>query len=423
MRSSRLTLFGLAVTPLVLAVVAPPAARAAQRAPGGGQGLTGRYEVFSPDGTITRRLGTTTDAAPPTSRPTAAPAVWTILNSGRADNRLNLVFLGDGYTAAQLGTYGQNVSSLLNNSILAVAPFNTYRTYLNAYRVDIASPVSGISNDPTNGITRVTPLGMHFWCHGLDRLLCVNLTNAAAYAAYAPGHDEVIALANTTTYGGSGGPATAVAGRNPSAGSIVTHESGHTLGQLADEYDVPYGRAVGVEPVESNVTAYTAAQMAQAKMKWYRWLGTATPDGGTINTYEGANFFRFGFYRPSSDSLMRSLGRPFNSVGREAMVEAIYRKVRPIDYATAVGSTQTRTSNVVVVPMRPTDHTLAVTWKLDGRIITAANNKTTLSLSTVAMAAGRHTLTATVVDQTGLVRDETFRSQHMTQTVSWPVNA
>lgn len=423
MRSSRLTPLGLVVAPLALALVTPPAAHAAPRVPAGGGHATAMYEAFSPDGTITRRRGTITDQAPPTAAPAAAPRVTTILNSGRPDNRLNLVFLGDGYTAAQLGTYAQNVSSLLNSAILAMAPFTTYRSYLNAYRVDIASPVSGISNDPTLGITRATPLGMHFWCHGLDRLLCVNVTNAAAYAAYAPGHDEVIALANTTTYGGSGGPATAVAGRNASAGWIVTHEAGHTLGQLADEYDVPYDRADGMEPVESNVTAYTAAQMATARIKWYRWLGAATPDGGTINTYEGANYFRFGLYRPSANSLMRSLGRPFNVVGREAMVEAIYRKVRPIDYATAVGSTQSRTSTVVVVPMRPTDHTLSVVWKLDGRTITAANNRTSLALSTVSMTAGRHTLTATVSDPTGLVRDEAFRTRYMTQTVSWPVNA
>lgn len=421
MRSRSVRLFPLAAAPLVLALVAPPAAHAAYHA--GGRGMTALYEVFSPDGTISRQRGPVADAAPPTAAPTAAPTVTTILNSGRVANRLNLVFVGDGYTSAQLGTYAQNVSSLLNGSILAVQPFGVYRNYLNAYRVNLASPVSGISNDPTNGITRVTPLGMHFWCHGLDRLLCVNVNAANAYAAYAPGRDTVIAVANTTTYGGSGGPVTAVAGRNASAGSTVAHELGHTLGGLGDEYDVPYDRANGVEPVPPNVTAYTGTQMVNARFKWYRWLGNATPDGGTIGAFEGANYFRFGFYRPSVNSLMRSLGHPFNVVGREAMVEGIYRKVRPIDYATTVGATQTRTSNVVVVPMRPTDHTLAVTWALDGRTITAANNKTTLSLSTVAMTAGRHTLTATVVDRTGWVRDEAFRASNMTQTVSWPVNA
>ena len=48
---------------------------------------------------------------------------------------------------------------------------------------------------------------------------------------------------------------------------------------------------------------------------------------------------------------------------------------------------------------------------------------TTLNLATVAMTPGRHTLTATVVDRTGMVRDEAFRNQYMTQTLSWPVNA
>ncbi len=424
MSSRRLKLlFPLLVAPLVSTLVTPASAQTVHPGqPTVGRNLSLLYEVFSPDGTITRRRGIT-DTAPVTAVPTQTPGVVTILNNGRPNNRLNVVFVGDGYTAGQLGTYAQNVSSLLNTSLLAVSPLNVYRTYFNAYRIDIASPVSGISNDPINGVIRNTPLGMRFWCHGLDRLLCVNNTVALSYAAAAPGHDEVVAVANTTTYGGSGGQVTAVAGRNTAAGAILSHEVGHTLGKLGDEYDTPYDRAIGVEPVYPNVTAYTAAQLTQSRLKWYRWLGVATPDGGTTSTFEGANYFRLGYFRPSLNSLMRSLGRPFNTVGREAMIEAIYRKVRPIDAATAVGSTQTRTSRVTVVPMRPTDHTLAITWRLDGRALTAANNMTTLNLATVAMTPGRHTLTATVVDRTGMVRDEAFRNQYMTQTLSWPVNA
>lgn len=417
----RLALSGLALATLPLVLIAPPAARAAHP-PAGHRAQQLLYEVFSPDGTISRRRGGP-GTRPALAPPTAPPTVTTILNNGRPNNRLNIVFLGDGYTAAQLPTYNQNVSSLLTSNILAVSPLSTYRTYLNAYRVNIASPVSGITNDPVLGITRNTPLGMLFWCHGLDRLLCVDFGAANAYAAAAPGHDEVIAVANTTTYGGSGGTVTTVAGRNPSSGSVVSHEMGHTLGQLGDEYDTPYDRAVGVEPVYPNVTAYTGAQLVQSRLKWYRWMGAASPDGGSISTFQGALYFRLGYYRPSLNSLMRSLGRPFNSVGREAMVEAVYRKVRPIDAATAVGSVQTRNSVVTVVPMRPTDHTLAVTWRLDGRTLTAAANRTVLNLATVSMTAGRHTLTATVTDTTALVRDEAFRAQFMTQTVSWPVNA
>nr|BFF03508.1 hypothetical protein GCM10020241_51830 [Streptoalloteichus tenebrarius] len=44
--------------------------------------------------------------------------------------------------------------------------------------------------------------------------------------------------------------------------------------------------------------------------------------------YEGAHYHRRGVYRPTENSLMRSLGRPFNLPGREAMTEAILRKSR-----------------------------------------------------------------------------------------------
>lgn len=401
---------------------APPAA--GDGPPHAAVALDGAYrEVFSPDGSITMMQGAKHDQPPQPAAPTAAPTVTTILNNGPVANRYNLAFVGDGYTQAEQGTYAQNVLDLLNGRILAMQPFATYRNYFNAYRVNVVSPVSGISNDPTDGITRNTPMAMRFYCFGLARLLCVSFELADAYAAYAPGHDNVIALANTTTYGGSGGLVTTVAGRNSSAGWIVAHEMGHSIGGLGDEYDTPFDRASGVEPTYPNVTAYTADQMRQARTKWSPWLGVASPDGGTISGYEGALQFRFGYFRPSLNSLMRTLGQQFNLPSSEALVKALYRKVRPVDQATSTSTTLGRTSRVTVVPMRPVGFNLTVTWRLDGRAVSTASGQSTLDLSGVSMTAGRHILTATVVDPTTFVRDEAFRAQYMTQTLTWAVNA
>jgi hypothetical protein len=408
--------FGLACLAVAAAAPAPAAGAAAPH--------VGPYhEVFAPDGSIAMLRGTVRDTPPRPSVPAQAPTVTTVLNSGRANNRYNLVFVGDGYTQGEMSTYAQNVSDLLNRTILTTQPFATYRTYFNAYRVDVASPVSGISNDPTDGITRSTPLAMRFYCFGLARLLCVSFERADAYAAYAPGHDNVIALANTTTYGGSGGLVTTVAGRNASAGGIVVHEMGHSIGGLGDEYDTPFDRASGVEPTYPNVTAYLEAQMRQARTKWWRWLGAATPDGGTVGVFEGASQFHFGLFRPSVNSLMHTLGQRFNLPSAEALVEALYRKVRPVDQATSTAITLGRTSQVTVVPMQPVGTSLQVTWRLDGRTVATASGQSTLDLSRVTMTAGRHTLTATVVDPTTFVRDEAFRAQYMTQTVTWAVSA
>src|SRR5678816_2834011 len=113
-------------------------------------------------------------------RAVAAP-VATLLDNGPPSNRLDIVFLGDGYTASELGTYAANVDTVLNY-LLSIEPFSSYRTFFNAYRVDVVSNESGVDNDPTLGITRDTALDMAFYCYGVDRALCLDLNKAFAYA-------------------------------------------------------------------------------------------------------------------------------------------------------------------------------------------------------------------------------------------------
>jgi hypothetical protein len=57
--------------------------------------------------------------------------------------------------------------------------------------------------------------------------------------------------------------------------------------------------------------------MAASRTKWWRWLGAQAPDGSTIGTYPGADYYDSGYYRPSQDSDMRTLGQPFNQLSAE----------------------------------------------------------------------------------------------------------
>src|SRR5690606_22742466 len=73
-----------------------------------------------------------------------------------------LVILGDGYTAAEMQTFRDDVDRNQNVQ-WATEPFRSYRNYFNVYRVEIESPVSGISCDPDDGnIRRNTPLNLQF---------------------------------------------------------------------------------------------------------------------------------------------------------------------------------------------------------------------------------------------------------------------
>ncbi|MFD1146844.1 M64 family metallopeptidase [Saccharothrix hoggarensis] len=314
MRAHRLTLPALAVA---FAVVAAPL-------PGGAAEADLEWvEVFSPDGTITQT------AVPRAVEARAAEAalvadVVPVQETGAPDQRFDLVFVGDGYTADDLDDYHAHVVGKWAE-LSAVEPFKSYKEYFNVWQVDVVSAESGVDHDPALGSARDTALDMGFFCQGRDtqteRLLCVNQTKAAQFAALAPQADQVVALGNTAKYGGAGGGVATAAGGNEQAGQIAVHELGHSIGGLADEYDYPYDRYSGAEPTEVNVTADPTGA------KWSAHLGQPSPDGGVVSAFEGARYHRRGLYRPTEDSIMRTLGREFNLVGRDAMTAALRAKV------------------------------------------------------------------------------------------------
>lgn len=281
-------------------------------------------EVFSPNGSIQRErvVRPASDFAPATGIRAAAAAVPIEIN-GPSASRFDLVFVGDGYTPTQQAVFDQHVRSSIA-ALFQMEPFRTYRTQFNIWQVNVVSAQSGVDNDPSLGIRRTTALDMYFWCGQIERLLCVNETKAKQYAAAAPDADQVIALANSTKYGGAGGSVATAAGGNTSASQILIHELGHSIGGLADEYD--NGTCDPREPREPNATTFTASQLSSLRTKWYRYLGQPTPDGGTIGTYQGARYCTSGMYRPSQNSVMRTLGRQFNLPSRDALIAGFFRE-------------------------------------------------------------------------------------------------
>ncbi|HEY1176285.1 MAG TPA: M64 family metallopeptidase, partial [Phytomonospora sp.] len=269
------------VAALGLTLLNGPAAWAAETSPGGSYGMrTELREVFAPDGSITRQpiAVPSVDTLAPDAADEAA-ADTPINNNGDTATHLDLMIVGDGYTSSQLGTYDSHVRSKVNE-LFAVEPFASYKSLFNVWKVDVVSTQSGVDHDPY-GTYRTTALDMYFYCGGTARLLCVNETKANQYARQAPDVDQVVALANTTTYGGAGGCVATAAGGNASAGQIVVHELGHSIGGLADEYDYGGGtNYTGAELREANASIYTRATMVSRQTKWWRWMGQSTPDGG-----------------------------------------------------------------------------------------------------------------------------------------------
>ena len=164
-----------------------------------------------------------------------AEPVTTIRNSGDPANRVDIVILGDGYTAGELPRYANDVERLVNG-LFAQQPFREYQRYFNVHRIDVTSPGSG-ADHPHLGIFKETALGASYNCFGIQRLLCVEEHRVfdVLIASIAPDQrDVILVIVNDPEYGGSGGPV-AVTSIHPDVVELVLHELGHSFGLLADE--------------------------------------------------------------------------------------------------------------------------------------------------------------------------------------------
>ncbi|MFC9330441.1 M64 family metallopeptidase [Kitasatospora sp. NPDC057015] len=356
--------------------------------------------------------------------------VTPIVHNGGTGAKLDVVVIGDGYTAAEQDRFRADAAAKWQE-ITAVEPYATYRSLFNVWAVDAVSAESGVTGDPDRTTVRTTALGAYFWCEDVERLLCVDTDAVDRYAALAPQADLVLVVANSAKYGGAGyndvvsplgysGIAT-VAGGNARSGQIAVHETGHSLGKLADEYFYEDGGAYqGDEPPEANLTGLTADRLRRTHTKWYRWLGRTSPDGGTVGAFEGGGYHPLGLYRPTENSIMRSLGREFNLPGREAMIGGFYRYASVISSDTPAGTVLGRDGRVAVEPATPATR---LRWFVDGREVRALSGRTGVQVADLGLTGprgARHLLTAVATDPTPAVLDPELR-ESLTDSLSWQV--
>jgi len=358
------------------------------------------------------------------ARAAAAEPVETIVNNGDPSNRVDVVILGDGYTAAEMSKYQSDIRQFVAR-VFEQEPFKEYQRFFNVHRIDVASAESG-SDHPENGTFRNTAFDSTYNCAAILRLICANNTKVrnAVNNSLAPAQtDLVILIVNDTTYGGSGG-SIAIASIDPSAVEIILHEAGHTFGLLADEYTSSPPECFNTfEPSEANVTRETA----RASIKWNAWidasttLPTTSPLSGLVGLYQGARYCTSGLYRPTFNSKMYSLGRPFEQVNSQQLVRRIYDRVSPVDSfapsSRSLSLTTAQSQTFSVSTPAPLTHALSVSWTVDGQ---PAGDSSSVTVNAGALGAGTHTVAATVRDQTTLVR--TDPEQLLTESVAWVVD-
>lgn len=356
----------------------------------------------------------------------AAEPVRTLLDNGDPGFRVDVAILGDGFTAEQMEQFHAHARDV-RDAFFAAAPLSDYAAFFNVHAVESPSAESG-ADHPADGELKDTALGGTYDCLGIPRLICVDsalvegvLNRSLDVAA----RDIVIVLVNDEAYGGSGG-AYAVTSLNMYRDEIILHEIGHSFGLLADEYffedcvagGVDYGAIYGVdgEPPEANATR----EINRAAIKWNTgggppegWIEQATavptreemPDA--VGLYEGARYCDKGYYRPTADSKMRSLGRPWGAVNSEELVKRIHSYAPLIAAASPGGERLERTApgseQFSARIVRPTPDTVSVEWLLNGEPVGTGD---ALTVDYAALGAGVHDLELRVADGTDKVRSD-----------------
>ncbi len=296
------------------------------------------------------------------------PGLMAIQDNGDPASKVDLLLLGDGYTAAECGKFSADARRL-TESLFAVSPFSERRGDFNVWGLCPPAAESGISR-PSTGVHRRSPAGTTYDAFGSERYV-LTFDNRAFrdLAAWAP-YDVVEIVANNETYGGGGifGLYGTVAVDSDFADYVFVHEFGHHFAGLADEYytssvayEIPEERT---EPWEVNATVLldpenlkwrdlvapgvaipsawpkeefeTHSRAIQQRRRKIRaenrpeaemsalfreqqgfeteLLGSA-PLAGNVGAFEGSNYAALGSYRPQIDCVMFSRNEvPFCAV-------------------------------------------------------------------------------------------------------------
>ncbi len=313
------------------------------------------------------------------------PGLIPIQDHGDPTTKVDLLLLGDGYTAAECGKFVADAERLAE-ALFAVSPFTERRGDFNVWGLCPAAVESGISR-PSTGIHRRSPAGATYDAFGSERYVLTFENRAFRdLAAWAP-YDVVEIVINGETYGGGGifGLYGTVAADNAFANYVFVHEFGHHFAGLADEYytssvayEIPEERT---EPWEVNATVLLDPE----NLKWRDLVesGTAVPSpwpkedfethsrqiqerrrqiraenrpesemaalfreqqgfetellgsaelATRVGAFEGSNYAALGSYRPQIDCVMFSRNQvPFCAVcsrGLEQVID-LYSKASP----------------------------------------------------------------------------------------------
>jgi hypothetical protein len=207
--------------------------------------------------------------------PPANVKVWAVIHNGEPRDKVDLLLMGDGYTAAEMEKWHSDARRLAD-ILFSASPFKERRGDFNVWAVDTPAEESGVSR-PSDNIYRRSPLRAAYDAFGSERYVLTFDNKRMREAASAAPYEFIEIIVNDRKYGGGGifNLYATVSADNAFTPYVFVHEFGHHFAGLADEYytsDVAYeASAARPEPWEPNATADPQAA------KWSGLIAAGTP--------------------------------------------------------------------------------------------------------------------------------------------------
>lgn len=256
--------------------------------------------------------------------------VFSIQNMGDSSEKVDLVFVAEGYTAAEQDKFEADAKRFAE-SLFTIPPFDQRKTDFNVWGVGLVSEDSG-TDVSGKGVYKNTALNSGYYTFGIDRYLTTPDVRSIRNAVWNVPCDAIFVLVNAETYGGGGMYNFYAIGTadNERTLHVFVHEFGHSFAGLADEYfssEVAYNDFYNLEhePWEPNITT-----LVDFDGKWKDLLSANTPiptpltdqDKEKTGVFEGGGYVAKGIFRPADHCMMRDYA-PFC----EACSRAILRMV------------------------------------------------------------------------------------------------
>ena len=253
-----------------------------------------------------------------------------IQDNGGPTDKVDLVFIAEGYTEAELDKFFKDAERF-SEALFACPPFDTCRDDFNVWAVGTVSMDSGTSSSGI-GIYKNTALKTGYYTFGLDRYLTTKDMKSIKDATWNVPCDAVFLLINAETYGGGGIYNSYACGTADNARTlnVFTHEFGHSFAGLGDEYfesEVAYESYYNLEKElwEPNITT-----LVEFDRKWKDLLPEGTPIPTPLNdetkdnigVFEGGGYLSEGIYRPMDHCMMRDYA-PFCPACSRAILQMV----------------------------------------------------------------------------------------------------